>query len=803
MSMSLNRKKLSLFRKLVVIAALFIVLLYIFLPKPDIKGQIPFSTAFYDQNETLLRLNLASDDRYRLWLPLEEIPLQIQQATLLYEDQYFYQHIGINLFAITKAFYTSYIKRSRRVGASTITMQLARLRYGMNTHVISGKLEQIFRALQIEKYYSKEQILEAYLNLAPYGGNIEGIGAASLIYFDKHANKLNLPESLLLSLIPQNPTKRNPTKKSAKPLLLETRINLFDRWLKDHPEDADWRTAMQFPINVHSTANLPFLAPHFLNHIKKENPLLKSGQYKTTLNITLQQLLERHASNYVQRRKRDGIDNVSAILLNYKTMEIVAELGSADFFNDKISGQVNGTLAKRSPGSTLKPFIYGLALDEGLIHPLSLVKDAPKRFGAYTPENYDQHFLGPITATDSLVLSRNVPAVNLMYRLKKRGLYELLQSADVENLKPKAFYGLALALGGNEVTMLELVRLYAMLANMGEYKNEVILTPKDPLKEKGIHAKVKNPDVHFNVKANDKKQLISAEAAYLTLQMLKKNKAVDEIDFQNERRQKYPVYWKTGTSFAFRDAWSVGIAGDYVLAVWVGNFSGKGHPSFIGRSAAGPLFFEIIRSLEKDNLIEDDISAEGLNITEVDICSSTGYLPNKHCPKTEKGLFIPGKSPIKISDIHREIYIDKATGLRACRYDENKTTKEIYEFWPSDLISLFRQAGIIKRQPPVYLKSCSINETSTRGIAPRITSPSHLLSYTVRASKLKEELIPFIANTDTDSTSLYWFVGDRYVGEVDRDTPFFWKPEIGSFEIRVVDDLGRGSTTQIRVELVQ
>lgn len=800
--------------KLVLIAALFTVLLYLFIPKPDITQHVSYSTAFYDNDEKLLRLNLARDDRYRLWTPIDKIPLDIQEATLLYEDQYFYQHIGINVVALTKAFYTSYIKGSRRVGASTITMQLARLRFGMNTHVILGKLEQIFRALQIERHYSKTEILEAYFNLAPYGSNIEGVGAASLVYFDKPASKLNLPESLLLSLIPQNPTKRNPIKKTAKPILIDTRQRLFTRWLEDHPDDADWASAMQLPISVKSTSDLPFLAPHFMNHLRSEYPHLKSGQYKTSIKLNLQKLLERHATSYIERRDRDGLNNTSAMLLNYKTMEVVAELGSVDFFNNKISGQVNGTQAKRSPGSTLKPFIYGLAIDEGLIHPLSLVKDAAKRFGAYTPENYDQGFLGPITATDSLVLSRNVPAVNLMYELKKTGLYDLLVAGGVKNLKPKEFYGLALALGGNEVTMLELVKLYAMLANLGEYKEEVILIPESS--KGGSNEITAEADINQYFLSNDdnenyanseqranENRLLSPEAAYLTLQMLKQNTAVDEMDFQKESRQKYPVYWKTGTSFAFRDAWAVGVAGPYVLAVWVGNFTGEGHPSFIGSKAAGPLFFEIIRSLESYGLIKDNISADGLNVTKVDICASTGDLPNVHCPKTKKGMFIPGKSPIKISDVHREIYIDKKTGLRACRFDSATTKKDVYEFWPSDLISLFRQAGIVKRQPPIYLESCSINETGTRGLAPVITSPSSLIRYTVRASKLKDEVLPFTATTDSDSNYLYWFIDNRFVGKVDRDTPFFWHPEVGTFNVKVVDDLGRGSSNKVRVTLIQ
>ena len=758
-------------------------MLYVVIPKPSIVEHTSYSSAYYDSQGELLRLTLAKDERYRLWVPIDKIATVLQQATVLYEDRYFYQHQGVNLVALIRAFFVSYIKRSRKVGASTITMQLARLRYGLNTRTLSGKTIQILRALQIERHYSKAQILEAYLNLAPYGANIEGVGAASLIYFDQSANNISLSQALLLSLIPQNPNKRNPIKIKAHKLLVDSRQKLFTRWLQQYPQHKHYQAEMNLPISVQTPADLPFKAPHFVNHIQQRYPYLPSAQYQTSINLQLQTLLEQHARAYVKRRQGDGIENTAALLLNYRTMQVAAELGSVDFFADAISGQVNGTHAKRSPGSTLKPFIYALAMDQGLIHPLTLLKDAPRRFGAYTPENYDQKFIGPVSATDALVLSRNVPAVNLLLQLESPGFYGMLQAADIEQLQAEDFYGLALALGGNEVSMYELVQLYAMLANRGRYQKAVTIP---------------------GYQRQQEKSLLSAEAAYLVLDMLRQNPAVDQSDFQIKAENNYPVYWKTGTSFAFRDAWSVGIVGPYVLAVWVGNFSGEGNPAFIGREAAAPLFFEIIRSLELRNQssLHSDFLQANLNITEVDICAETGDLPNRHCPSSQKGWFIPGKSPIKLSSIHREIYIDKKTGKRACRYHPATTEKSVYEFWPSDLIKLFKQAGIAKRQPPAYLSSCSLNTLSRSGLAPDITSPSDLVSYTIRASNEQDESIPFTAVTDSDAKFLYWFVDNRFIGKTKRDEPLFWHPEVGQFKVSVIDDLGRGNNQTISVHLV-
>ena len=330
-----------------------------------------------------------------------------------------------------------------------------------------GKVHQIARAIQLSRHYSKQEILEVYLNLAPYGRNIEGIAAASLIYFNKKPSHLSLPEALTLAVIPQNPNKRNPTTSSGYQHLLQARQNLFQRWLEDHPSDVSKETFFSMPLKVRPPENLPFLAPHFVNHIKQNMSRWDHGYVNTTLDSVQQQSLEKGISHYVSSKAASGINNAAALLLNYETMKIKAMVGSADFYNDDLQGQVNGTVAKRSPGSTLKPFVYALAMDEGLIHPMTLMKDSPKRFGGFSPENYDKQFLGPISARDALIQSRNVPAVNLQSQLTHQSFYDFLMDAGITGLKDEAFYGLALALGGGEVSMLELASLYAMLANKG------------------------------------------------------------------------------------------------------------------------------------------------------------------------------------------------------------------------------------------------------------------------------------------------------------------------------------------------
>jgi len=772
------------------VPCIFTLLWYIFLPKPELIPDWTHSKAFYAKNGELLRLTLSHDQQYRLWKSLDEIPKHLQIATLLYEDKYFYSHPGFNPFALARASYTSYVSKGRRMGASTITMQLARLRFKLKTNSIKGKIAQIKMAVAIERHFTKEEILEAYLNLAPYGHNIQGIGAASLIYFHKPTTQLSPTESLLLAVIPQNPNKRIPSSTSGYEHAKNARSRLIDLWSKEYSITQNEKARLALDLHIYTPDELPYQAPHFVDSLL-QNRNIHLGTYHTSLDLDLQHGIEDLATNYIKKSHRNGIKNTSVMLLDYRNMQIVAELGSANYFDASIQGQVNGTRALRSPGSTLKPFIFALALEQGLIHPYSLLKDAPKRFGAYTPENYDQHFSGPLSATDALVKSRNIPAVDLMQQLKTPSFHSWLQKTKPERLKSAEHYGLSLALGGNEVSMLELSQWYAMLANKGVYQKA------SPLKYTQQIAG---------------KEVLSPEASFLTLNMLAENTATDKIDsiqdLKNSSTNEMPLPWKTGTSFAFRDAWSIGVVGNYVLAVWVGNFDGSANPALIGRKAAAPLYFKIARQLQYQNpqMTAQWNTPNTFDLVKVNVCKTSGSLNTTHCPKIIDSWFIPGVSPIKSDNVYQEVFIDKLTQLRACDVNAENTEKKVYEFWPSDVQKVFRQAGLYKKLPPPYLPECveeSLNALSNvSGKAPTITSPMSTIAYALQSHKLKDERIPLSATVDSNSSELFWFVGKEFIGRSSPNDALMWSPKIGQFNVTVLDDLGRSSQVAIQTNLV-
>ena len=743
-------------------------------PKPDLYAGVSFGSLVTDRHGRPLRLRPAEDGRYRLFTPLGEIAPAVADATILYEDRRFHQHGGVSLPALARAAWTTYARRERPVGGSTITMQLARMCFDLRTRSPLGKLEQIVRAVQIERHYGKHEILEAYLNLAPYGGAVEGVGAASHIYFDKPARRLGLGEALALAVIPQNPAARFPATATGRDALLAARERLRTLWIERHPSAEPIARAPRF----RGPAALPFRAPHF---VRDHVPRLPAKTIRTTLDLNLQTLVEARVRDHVARRGLDGVRNAAALVVDHRRGEVLALVGSAGFFDDAIGGQVNGVRARRSPGSTLKPLLYGLALDAGHLHPMTLLKDAPRRYAGFAPENFDRGFVGPVFARDALIHSRNVPAVAMLARLGVGRFRDWLAEAGVGRLRAAREYGLPLALGGNEMTMEELVRLYAMLPSGG--RPPVFSTVLDaPAPSDAAPA------------------LLSPEASWLVLDALHDvpRPGASPLPAGAPR----PVAWKTGTSFGFRDAWSVGVAGRFALAVWVGNFDATPNPAFVGRQAAAPLFFAVADSLPVEPAPRPRAPPERLNLRRVAVCAPTGDLPGPHCPRTKASWFIPGVSPIKVSTVHRAVLVDAETGLRSCRPGAGNVREEVFELWPSDLEAVFRRAGVAIRRPPPWSPGCGLNTLGATGQPPRIRSPRSTVVYhapSAAMARAGQGEIEFAATVDGDAKRLFWFVNDRLAGEVARGERHFWKPRPGNFTVRVVDDAGRAAAVSIRV----
>ncbi len=750
-------------------------------PHEPLSERFGGSVAVRAQGGELLRLTLAPDQQYRLWVPLSRMSPMLVDSVRLYEDRWFDWHPGVNPAALVRSAWSTFTGE-RRQGGSTLTMQLARRLHGLDTRHVPGKLAQIGLAVWLEARHSKEDILEAYLNTAPYGANIEGVEAASLIYFGKPAQALTMPEALTLAVIPQNPVKRIASR-GQNAELQAARDRLWAIWQQRHPQDARPHApeALLTPP-ARGRAKLPFLAPHLTDALlARPRESTASTSIDTTLDVRMQRTLERVIHGYVRTHGERGIRNASALLLDTQSMEVRAVVGSADYRDAEIEGQVNGTLAKRSPGSTLKPFIYALALDQGLLHPRTMLKDAPTSFGAFSPENHDGQFVGPVSAQDALIRSRNIPAVSVAARLSRPNLHGFLQLNQVSRLQSEAHYGLALVLGGGEVTMEELARLYAVLANGGRVR-QLAYTREDAQAQAAEEAD--HPPL----------QVLSEEAAFITLDMLRQTPRPDTAE-----PARPPVAWKTGTSWGFRDAWTAGVFGRHVLVVWIGQFDGAGNPAFVGIHAAAPLFVRIVDALRAEGLDPGEPVRPRLpQLRQVEVCADTGGMPDALCPVKAKTWFIAGKSPIRASTLHRTMWVDERTGQPLCAQAGERPAharEVVVEQWGSDMRRLFRQAGLPRRQ----LASACDTDQAGEGQAPQIQEPMRGVHYVLRSGHSRA--LALRADGGPDARTLHWFADDALIGQVKPGAALSWTPpQAGRYVLRVVDDQGRADARELHVE---
>ena len=767
-----------------IIGILFIVYFIIRLFfTPPLLSDTHFSRVFYDRNGTLLRITLSADDKYRIFSPLNEISENLQRATILYEDKYFRYHPGINPIALIRATKNYFSGAPHPAGASTITMQVARLKYHLDTTKPSGKIIQIFAAIYIDAFYSKDEILQAYLNLAPYGGNIEGAAAASQIYFHKRPSDISTIESITLSTIPQNPAKRGLNTTMGIGNMQHMRKDLVQRWIQEYPKfDSSLETLANMPLAAFGLHDLPFSAPHFIDRqLSKPN---SQSETTTTLDIYLQNKMEKRLHNEIAHRKNIGITNAAAILVNYKTMQEIVHIGSVDYFDKSIYGENDGVVARRSPGSTLKPLIYTSAVDMGLIHSMTLLKDAKINFGVYVPENSDNEFFGPVLARDALTHSRNIPAINLIRQIGTRNFYKILTDCGVTGLKSPEHYGISVALGGAEVSMRELAGIYAAMANLGQY-NEI---------KSDINTPTKKP---VNV--------LSPESFFIVLDMLAHQSTPStKIPFAKNTASDVTHMWKTGTSSSYRDAWTAGIFGDFVLIVWVGNFDGTPNNAFSGARAAAPIYFALADTVidyykntdtpvRNNNFLHDD-----MNISRVDMCDTVGGLAGEFCPKTVSAYFIPGKSPIETSSVYRAIPIDNATGLRACSQDPETTHMVVYEFWDSEYLDMFNRAGIRRNTPPPYIAGCKLKDMNDADNAIIITSPADTTRIVI-TNNTNEAQVSFNAISETPTAKIFWFLDDTTIGATKSGETFTQRIPMGEHIVRAIDENGAGASNKFSV----
>jgi penicillin-binding protein 1C len=520
--------------------------------------ELDYSHAVLDRNGTLLRAFATKEGRWRLPATEKDVDPRFLRLLFAYEDKRFYEHDGVDPRAIARAAF-QFMSRGHIVsGGSTLTMQVARLLEPREHRNLTAKLRQIVRALEIERALSKTQILSLYLSLAPYGGNLEGIRAASLAYFGKEPRKLTLGEAALLVALPQSPELRRPDRSPERAQVARDRV--LDRAAAAGAVPRDEVVRAKAEAVPRERRPLPLLAPHSAEQVVAAEP--DARVHRLTIDASLQHSLEALAR---ERARALGPQiSVAILAVDNASGEVRARVASADYFDARRAGQVDMTQALRSPGSTLKPFIYGLGFEDGLLHPETLIDDRPVRFGDYMPENFDQTFQGTVTVRRALQLSLNVPAIAALGKVGVNRLSARLRDAGAALVLPTGEApGLAMGLGGVGIRLSDLVMLYTGLARAGSAL---------PLVERAGAAGAASH------------RLLDAVAAWYVGNVLigappPENAAAGRIAF------------KTGTSYGYRDAWALGFDGRLTIGIWVGRPDGAPVPGLVGRACAAPILF--------------------------------------------------------------------------------------------------------------------------------------------------------------------------------------------------------------------
>lgn len=723
---------------------------------------------------------------WRYPVTLDEVAPNYIEAVLNYEDRWFWRHPGVNPFSMLRAFWQNLTSGRIVSGGSTLTMQVARLIDPVERG-LGGKLWQLWRAAQLEWHYSKEEILTLYLNRAPFGGTVEGVQAACYTYFGKSAAVLSDAEAALLAVLPQAPSRNRPDRYPERAQVMRDkvlkRLGDLQVWPQQRVDDA-----LIEPVWAQFYTQ-PQRAPLLARRLVSADPTHEI--YRTTIDVNLQQNITELIRNRIQGMPLGT--SAAVLVMENRTLAVRAYVGSADIADAQRFGHVDMVQAVRSPGSTLKPFIYGLAIDAGLIHAQSLLVDAPSDFGDYRPENFDSGFSGPVSVTEALQRSLNVPAIQVLEHLGDNAFMSRLKTAGVNIVLPTgAKANLALGLGGAGTTLDSLVGAYSALVNQG-------LAGRPRMLE---------ADVLWQ------RRILSEGAAWIIRDVLESNERPDRpapylMDYRGRQ-----VAWKTGTSYGFRDSWAVGVSADYTLGVWIGRPDGTPLPGYYGAVAAAPILFSIADNLPP--VVNSDVdpshyrAAAPANVTQAEICWPLGGLadetPPTHCHRKRKANLLDGNVPFTFPENDAQwssnpvtFTINSKTGKRvdASCHVKNMQQQSV-ALWPKAVEPWIEPRHRRVRQIPDYDAKCARPPPITTG-AVKIAGVRN--GSVLRSAGASHEMPRIQLQALGGQGRHYWFINGQlqYLLDAAAGQPYVFKTP-GRYVIAVVDEQGRSDEVTVAVE---
>lgn len=647
-----KKNKWSLKRKLfLLLITLLFVLYYFSLPKN--LFDFPYSTAVFDSDSILIGAHVATDGQWR-FKSQEKVPIKYEKALLSFEDKRFYYHPGIDILSLLRAVKQNIKYRKFVSGASTISMQVIRLSKKNPKRNLWNKLIEIILATRLELRYSKSEILKFYASNAPFGGNVVGLEAASWRYFGKSAKYLSWAQSATLAVLPNSPGLIHPG--ANRPVLLHKR-NLLLKKMNDQGiiDDMIYQLAIKEEIPPKPII-LPQIARHLVDRLSIDK---KGGMYFTFINSNLQNEVNGLVRFYQNKMLGNEIYNIAVIVLRNEDGAVLSYVGNTSEARMLKDNYVDMIMSGRSGGSILKPLLYASAIEEGTITPYQLLSDVPIFINGYSPENYNRSFDGAVTVSDALRRSLNIPAVLLLRkygiskminRLKDFGFTTINNSAD--------YYGLPLILGGPDVKLWELSGVFSSMSrtlnNYIEKDNRYFCDDfHPPVLLKSNYNQINNPkEEKYLMDA----PILSASAIWNTFNIMTKVERPNDDGKWEEFSSSRKIAWKTGTSFGFKDAWSVGVSKDYTVGIWVGNCNGQGRPELVGVKAAAPILFDVFGKMPYSSWFEEPLD----DTKEVILCRNSGYIISNNC-ETADTVFVPSTAVYsEVCPYHKIILTDKS-----------------------------------------------------------------------------------------------------------------------------------------------
>ena len=746
----------------------------------------PLSTVVYDREGELIGARIASDGQWR-FPPSDSLPDKYRQALVQFEDRYFSVHPGINLPSMARALYLNMKEGEVVSGGSTLTMQVMRMARKNRKRTLWQKGIESFLALRYELTASKEEILITYASHAPFGGNVVGLETASWRYFGTGSFNLSWAESALLAVLPNAPSMIHPGKN--RPQLKQKRDRLLEQLHeRGYLDSLTCRLAIAEPLPG-PPLPLPDLAPHLTDHFL----VTRTGEkLATSIQSDIQRRSMELAKIHGERLKRNQINNLACLVLEIESGEVLAYVGNVWDREGLHENRVDVIRSSRSTGSILKPFLYAAMLDQGLLLPGTLVADVPLQFDGYAPKNFHRGYEGAVPAFQALERSLNVPSVVMLQQFGVDPFLNLLHKLGFTTFPySHEHYGLSLILGGGECSLWELAGVYSSLARVLNHYNQ----DQGTYFSTDLHMPVLVPGDNPTSNSPVREQgMVTAGSIYLTFESMLKVSRPDELSSWYLMNTTSPVAWKTGTSYGFRDAWSVGITPEYLVAVWSGNADGEGRTGLTGLLSSAPIMFDLFDLLPATSWFDKPLD----DLMEIEVCSSSGHLPGPHC--TEREIIESAMAGINspICPYHTRIHLNMDGSHRvnsSCAPVDEIRTESWFVLPPQMEWYYKRKDPSYKELPPVR-EGCS--DQANRAMEIVYPRKGSRVVIPVELGGTRGRMVMEVAHR-LPGTEIYWHLNDQYLGETVDFHRMEAVPEAGKYRLTVVDRNGQSESVQFEV----